>query len=1453
MKSWRITHPKNKGWLRKMKLFRLIFLILLLPAALCASAQQLDETASRNHIFPLFVDGDGYRTHLFVTDVSNLPNQCTLVLQGAGLQIGRLQSHAAVTAAGPGATIDLPRGGGSLALVSSGTQSLASGYANLDCLEPIVARLLMTLGSSGSPVAMTALESASTAFSFQFPAIPRFASQSLIVSNNGNAGAVCTVELEDGASASVGRGNFSVPEKSMAMENLADLVSIPDLFESGTVTVSCDREVAAFGLFTSGDVFASLPATVLDGESDLQSAHLFPLVADGGGFRSRLLIANLSTADNRCVLDLQGSGLDMSRFETRTGVSAGSVSATLEFSGSREFLELTGKDEGQLAFGYATLVCDQPVAALNLLAVGTADNVTGMAARTGARPADRFQFMALPAETGLAMVLANVSASGASCVFELESHDGVASVRTSKEIGARSTSVWFLRDLFVIPDGFPGGVARVSCDAEVAAESLPLAGGVFTSLPAVLLSSSAPPDNTPAVAPGCSDGTFIDASDYSDELASDCRALVAFANALIGSGLVGEDSPIRQWGSGDQTKITTWEGISISSGRVVEVFLRDRGLAGEIPAEIALLSELRELHLSYNDLSGAIPRELGNLANLESLELAGNRLSGTIPSELGLLTNLTSLWLQNNELRGKIPSELGNLIGIRLVYLNGNELSGEIPPELGKLTNLWYLWMHGNEFVGAIPEALLYICDDADNECRFDARQLHASIDSDADGVVDTASDTAPVFSPESVPAEQTYTVGESIAALLLPEADGGNPPLTYEIKYLTPPGLSFDSGARWLSGAPVRAGFYEVTYVVRDSDGDSAELKFTIRVKEANPLGLLIDAGGCTDGTFIEPGDSNDGLAADCGALVAFANALIGTGLVGEDSPIRTWGSGDQTKITTWEGISVSDGRVVKVFLRGSGLAGEIPTEITLLSELRELELSNNDLSGVIPRELGNLANLETLGLAGNRLSGNIPTELGLLTNLFALWLQNNELSGEIPAEFGNLTGIGFVYLFGNKLSGEIPREMGKLTNLLHLWMNDNDFVGAIPEALLNICDDAGNECRFDVRLLQSSIDSDADGVANFHDAFPNDPSRSRDTDGDGISDDNDPSPNESAIGELRIFKDTLVTMPVEEHLTRESLELEAYSERFYSHFEDAFDFLMLISNVEDISDNKVTSYAGVAYPVSNDISGIGLDNFYHNSFGSAGKLKRLLHFPGLYGIEQGPGLHEVMHAWANYVVTTSIGGRNSHWRFSSVNGQLGGFDPADLTHLGDNRYSAGWFGLIANGGNGLPYSDLELYLAGFIPAREVAEIQYFEDGEWSTGADGHIAVDDNGNRIFTGTLQTVKIENLIERHGERVPSWTESQKEFRTATVLVYNRDDPPTYEQMQAVSEQVEFFSNSGPDSSHLYNFHEATQGKGSMLMDGLSNFVLRRPGFSTSASRALPPSYGHPPHPEHSHPP
>ena len=288
---------------------------------------------------------------------------------------------------------------------------------------------------------------------------------------------------------------------------------------------------------------------------------------------------------------------------------------------------------------------------------------------------------------------------------------------------------------------------------------------------------------------------------------------------------------------------------------------------------------------------------------------------------------------------------------------------------------------------------------------------------------------TAPDFGSATV-SNQSYVQGTAITNLVLPAATGGDGTLTYTLSPNPPAGLTFTAGTRTLSGTPSAGqGATEYTYTVTDTDGDTDSLTFKIAVSF-----------GCTGSTAVG-GVTSGGLVDDCEALLASEAALVGTGTG------LNWGTG--TAMGSWDGVTLSGGRVSELSLPSHGLAGTIPGEMGDLSSLTRLRLHGNRLTGAIPSELDDLSSLTELRLHSNRLTGAIPSTLDDLSNLTELRLSNNMLTGEIPAELGDMISLTALSLGGNALTGEIPTELGDLLRLTELGLSSNMLTGEIPAEL--------------------------------------------------------------------------------------------------------------------------------------------------------------------------------------------------------------------------------------------------------------------------------------------------------------------------------------------------------------------------------------------------------------------
>jgi Leucine-rich repeat (LRR) protein len=156
-----------------------------------------------------------------------------------------------------------------------------------------------------------------------------------------------------------------------------------------------------------------------------------------------------------------------------------------------------------------------------------------------------------------------------------------------------------------------------------------------------------------------------------------------------------------------EAPLADWHGVRTDDeGRVTQLRLRENGLSGRLPVEIADLRHLTWLDLAGNGLEGSIPPEIGNLSSLGLLNLGHNRLSGPIPAELSRLVSLWYLSVRRNRLTGPIPPGLGELANLERLYAKDNLLTASIPPELGNLRQLKVLELAENQLSGPIPPEL---------------------------------------------------------------------------------------------------------------------------------------------------------------------------------------------------------------------------------------------------------------------------------------------------------------------------------------------------------------------------------------------------------------------------------------------------------------------------------------------------------------------------------------------------------------------------------------------------------------------------------------------------------------------------------------------------------------------------------------------------------------------------
>ena len=530
----------------------------------------------------------------------------------------------------------------------------------------------------------------------------------------------------------------------------------------------------------------------------------------------------------------------------------------------------------------------------------------------------------------------------------------------------------------------------------------------------------------------------------------------------------------------------------------------------------------------------------------------------------------------------------------------------------------------------------------------------------------------------------------------------------------------------------------------------------------------------------------------------------------------------------------------------------------ISGLTRLRDLFVDLNDISDLSP--LARLTNLRRLFVNANKVRDLSP--LAGLTALYELRLADNNISDLSPLE--GLTNLVYLSLAGNRIANLSPLE--GLTNLVYLSLASNRIANLSPLEGLphlrelklrmnNISDVApllANTGLGEGDLVDVRENPLSDVSINLH--LPT-------LQGMGVRVLVTVPPTVVTYTDPEIYGDNVFVLPVTEDLAAGGLPLREYSARFFGYFNDEFDFLVFVPSLR-VDQLDPGAFVGAFYsPVRNDVQGIGLESFFNGGWGSSRKLQGVVFLShgvvtefsrGLWDSErlysnliEGPLLHELTHRWANYL---GIPARySSHWGFSSANGVLGGFDIASLVDHGNGRYrSSSSFNPI--GVSNKPLSPIELYLAGFIPPDEVPDLWVSEDATPVADDWGPLS-DINENwvswdfRSFSASqVGTHTIEDIIAKHGPRVPDYSQAQRNFRAAVILLITEEHPATQWMLENLSGDASLFSYAGEDEFDLwYNFYEATGGRATITMDGLPD--LQRRG---SEKRLLPPSsYGTPP--------
>lgn len=123
---------------------------------------------------------------------------------------------------------------------------------------------------------------------------------------------------------------------------------------------------------------------------------------------------------------------------------------------------------------------------------------------------------------------------------------------------------------------------------------------------------------------------------------------------------------------------------------------------------------------------------------------------------------------------------------------------------------------------------------------------------------------------------------------------------------------------------------------------------------------------------------------------------------------------------------------------------------DLSRLSKLSYLSITDCNIGGELPDYIANLSKLDILILNGNKLIGTIPSSYSRMTRLYVLKLASNRLEGDISTTLG-MSKLGFLELHHNQFIDQTTlSDLVMLPSLSEITIYGTDIGGKLPSVIV-------------------------------------------------------------------------------------------------------------------------------------------------------------------------------------------------------------------------------------------------------------------------------------------------------------------------------------------------------------------------------------------------------------------